>query len=79
MTTDLDNMPEYLNADEAAKVARSDVQYITRQCKNGNLKATNLKGKLGWRIHRDALREFLAGGTVEPARVRPPRERKRAR
>ena len=82
MSTDpvaLDDLPEYLTSAEAAAVLRTDENYVRRQCKAGNLKGTNLRGKAGYRIHRDDLRAFLAGGDTPPARPRPPRGRSRAR
>lgn len=79
MTTALNDLPEYLDTAEAASVLRVDEDYVRRQCKNGAIKATNLRGSAGYRIHRDALRAFLGDGNTPPARPRPPRERKRAR
>lgn len=74
----LDDLPEFLNTAEAAEVLRVEEGYVRRQCKNGHLKATNLKGQAGYRIHRDALREFL-NADIPAARPRPPRGRQRAR
>lgn len=75
----LDDLPEFLTTEEAAAVLRTDEDYVRRQCKAGNLKGTNLKGKAGYRIHRDAIRAFLGLETIPAARPRPPRARQRAR
>lgn len=75
---DLDTLPELLTVEEAAEYLGTSENYVRRQCANGNLKGTNLKGKAGWRIHRDAIRTFL-GADVPAARPRPPRGRQRAR
>jgi excisionase family DNA binding protein len=74
----LDELPEWLTTEEASQVLRTDEDYVRRQCKSGAIKATNLKGSAGYRIHRDSLRSFL-GVDPPPARPRPPRQRKRAR
>lgn len=75
----LDNLPEFLTTVEAAAVLRCDETYVRRQCKAGAIRATNLRGKAGYRIHRDALREFLGAATIPAARPRPPRGRRRAK
>lgn len=74
----LDDLPEYLTVEEVAEYLRIKEDLVRRHCKAGALKATNLRGSAGYRIHRDALRAFL-GAEVPAARPRPPRERKRAR
>lgn len=75
----LENLPEWLTSDEVAELLRLDVVTVRRHCKAGHIKATNLKGKAGYRIHRDDLLRFLKHGDVDPARPRPPRGRKRAK
>lgn len=79
MTTGrLDKLPEWMTSEEVAEFLRLDVVTVRRHCKAGHLKATNLKGKAGYRIHRDDLEAFL-GKNVPAARPRPPRGRSRAR
>jgi excisionase family DNA binding protein len=77
-TTTIADLPEWMTTEEVARVLRVDEEYVRRQCKNGVITATNLRGKAGYRIHRDAILKFL-GSDVPAARPRPPRERKRAR
>jgi excisionase family DNA binding protein len=64
----------YLTAAEAAVILRCSTDYVARQCKAGHIKATNLKGSRGWRIHRTDLESFLAGEkkTPRPGRTRKP-------
>lgn len=62
----------YLTTAEVGAIIRMDAEYVARMCKMGRLEATQL-GRT-WRIHRDAVERFMAGGR-QVARVRTPRRR----
>jgi excisionase family DNA binding protein len=66
-------MTTYLTTEQAAEVIGMSADYVARQCKSGAIKAKKLGTE--WRIHRDALDQFM--GTVEPAP--PTRKRLSAR
>lgn len=59
---------EYLTTHEVAEIIRKSADYVARQCALGNLRAK----KLGtdWRIHRDAVDVFMAGGVAPATRTR---------
>ena len=61
-------MTEYLTTDEVAAVIRKSPDYVARQCKAGQIKATKLGND--WRIARTALDEFMSGGKAAPTRTR---------
>lgn len=59
---------EYLTTDEVAEIIRKTVDYVQRQCKNGNLRATKLGND--WRIHRASVDAFMSPGTTPATRTR---------
>lgn len=73
MTDTAELTSPWLTTAEVAALIRTDDEYVRRQCKNGALKATKLG--TGWRIHRDAVDQFMAA----PAGVPPTRKRTSAR
>lgn len=67
-------MSDYLTTDEAAAIIRKTRDYVARQCKAGNLRAT--KTGNDWRIHRSAVDAFMGLASI-PA-TRPDRQRRKA-
>lgn len=68
------NAAAYLTTEEAAAIIRTDREYVSRQCANGNLIAKKLGTE--WRIHPDDLDTFMRGSKKKAP---PARSRKRAR
>jgi len=78
-TTKFDDLPEFLTTEEFAAHLRIGEDYVRRQCANGRINATNLRGKAGYRIPREEIRRFSGVGAPDAARPRPPRGRRQAR
>lgn len=57
-------MSDYLTTVEAGQVIGMTPDYVARQCKAGHIKAKKLG--TGWRIHRAALEQFMAGDVEAP-------------
>lgn len=63
--TDTDTTSPWLTAAEVAALLRMEEDYIRRQCKAGVLRAKKLG--TGWRIHRDAVDQFMSAPGAAPA------------
>lgn len=59
--------PEVLTAVEVAAVLRCSPEHVATLCKRKQLVGVNLKGELGWRIHRAEVEAFVRGR--KPARA----------
>jgi excisionase family DNA binding protein len=62
--------PEYLTVDEVANKMRVEPDLVRRLCSTKQLPGINLRGRQGWRIHRDDLAAFMRAGTKTPTRTR---------
>lgn len=66
---------EFLTTDEAAAIIRTDRDYVSRQCANGNITAKKLGTE--WRIHREDLDAFMRGTRAKAPPSRAGRKRAR--
>lgn len=65
---------DYLTVPEVATILRVQPDLVRRLCKSGEITATKLGGRQGWRIHRDSLAAFTSVGQTAPTRPRPARK-----
>ena len=54
-----------LTAEEAAEALRVSERTILDLIKSGNIKAVKIGNRAGWRIHPDAIAEWMKAGTPE--------------